>query len=159
MSWKNNSLMWWHIGNTIHKISDHNRSPLAEEIERFENKKRMADGTLRRYSVTKKRTWTCSWENLPSRWHATGLHTADNGLYGEVMEDLHNSTDGSFKMILRSGKARSLNTFPNPSEANLPYDDGSFYIVRVMISDFSKEVVKRGPKTDLWNLTVTLEEV
>lgn len=160
MSWKNNSLMWWHIGDTIHKLSDHNRSPLNEDVERLENKKRMADGTLRRYSVGKKRTWSCSWDQLPSRRDNTGgLRTADNGIYGEVMESLHNSTDGAFRMILRRGNARDVATFPNPTASQLPYSDGTFYIVNVMITDFSKEVVKRGPKTDLWNLSVTLEEV
>jgi hypothetical protein len=159
MSWKNNSLMWWQIGNTLYKISDHNRSPLSEDTERIDNKKRMLDGTLRRYSVTKKRTWTCSWDNLPSKQSISGMKTADNGLYGEQMEALHNSTDGEFRMILRRGTARNVQTFPNVPSTQLPYDDGTFYATNVMITEFSKETVKRGLNTDLWNVSITLEEV
>jgi len=33
--------------------------------------------------------------------------------------------------------------------------DGTIEVVTVMISDFSKEVTKRGPGIDLWSLSVT----
>jgi hypothetical protein len=96
---------------------------------------------LRRYSVAKKRTWTCSWDNLPSTNSkgVTSFTTADGGWAGEDMEDFHNRTDGSFQMQLRRG-------------------DTTVTTVTVMISDFSKEVLKRGV-VDLWNLDITLEEV
>jgi len=158
MSWKDNSLMWWKFGNNLYKVSDHNRSPLSEDYERIESKTRLADGTLRRYTVAKKRTWTCSWENLPSHYHASGIKTADNGIYGSSMETLYNGWDAPFRLILRRGNARNLET-PNPADSALPYQDANFYIANVMFTDFSKEVVKRGPKVDLWNLSVTLEEV
>lgn len=158
MSWKENALMWWQIGNNLHKISDHNRSPLQESYERIENKTRMANGTLRRYSVAKKRTWSVSWELLPSHWGNTSLKTVDNGLYGASLETIHNGIDSPFRMILRRGSARGL-AMPQPGEASLPWQDANFYVANVMITDFSKEVVKRGPKVDLWNLDITLEEV
>jgi hypothetical protein len=60
-------------------------------------------------------------------------------------------------MVLRRGSAKGLTT-PVVAEADLPYDDGNFYMVNVMISDFSKEVMKRG-RVDLWNVSITLEEV
>jgi hypothetical protein len=137
---------WWDTRGTPAwvKISDHNRSPLSVDVERIENKQRMADGTLRRYSVTKKRTWSCSWENLPSE---EGNLLA-NGKAGSWMEQYHNDTDGSFLMRLRKGADQGKAT-----------SDSSIEEVRVIISDFSKEVTKRGPNTDLWSLDITLEEV
>lgn len=159
MSWKNNPIMSWKVGGTTLKVSDHNRSPLQEEIERIENKTRMADGTLRRYVVAKKRTWSCSWENLPSRNVEGGFNTADGHMTGEKMEQLARTQDGPFRLVLRRGSARSIATEPNPSDTALPFADDNFYIVNVMISEFSKEVVKRGVKTDLWNVDITLEEV
>lgn len=151
MSWKENSIMFWELEGDLLKVTDHNRSPLAEDIERIENKRRMADGTLRRYSVAKKRTWSCSWDMLPSTNNITGgLKTADGGLAGEDIERIHDRINYPFKMVLRRGSAKGQ-IVPAASNEN-------FYIVNVMISDFSKEVVKRG-RVDLWNVSITLEEV
>lgn len=151
MSWKENSLVHWEVEGELKKVSDHNRSPLNEDVERIENKRRMADGTLRRYSITKKRTWSCDWSMLPSTNSIPGgMQTADLGLAGEDLERISNTINTPFKMVLRRGSAKGL---PVPAES-----DDNFYIVNVMISDFSKEVVKRG-KVDLWNVTITLEEV
>lgn len=159
MSWKENGIMSWKIGSDVKKVTDHNRSSLSEDIERFENKKRMADSTLRRYSVAKKRTWTCSWENLPSTNNSTnGLKTADGGMAGEEMEDIANQFNGVFRLILRRGSAKGMAT-PNPADSALPFENDNFYIANVMITEFSKTVLKRGPKTDLWSLSITLEEV
>jgi hypothetical protein len=132
--------MFWNDNGIFRKVSDHGRSSLSQPVERLENKQRMVDGTLRRYSVTKKRTWSCSWDMLPStNSKANGLKTADGGMAGEDIEAFHNSHDGAFDIQLRRG-------------------DGSVTTATVMISDFSKEVVKRGT-VDFWNLDITLEEV
>lgn len=147
MSWKTNPIMeWWDVRGTPAwvKITDHNRSPLSVNVERFETNTRMSDGTLRRYYVTKKRTWSCSWENLPSE---EGTLLA-NGKAGSWMEDFHDETNGSFLMRLRKG-----------ADVNKNVTDATIEEVRVMITDFSKEVTKRGPNTDLWSLDITLEEV
>jgi len=159
MSWKDNSLIWLRTGeNTYEKLSDHNRSPLSEDPERIENKKRMADGTLRRYSVVKKRTFSCSWDMLPSSNSISGgLQTVDGGMAGEDLERIYNTINSPMRMVMRRGSAIGLTT-PNPTDAQLPFSDDNFYICNVMISDFSKEVVKRG-KVDLWNVSLTLEEV
>ena len=150
--WKDNPVMeWWdtriytgHPAASWMKVSDHNRSPLTVDVERIENKQRMVDGTLRRHVVAKKRTWSTSWDKLPSRASALLV----NRQVGEWMETFHNDTDGSFLMRLRDG-----------GDQNKATTDASIEEVRVMIIDFSKEVTKRGPTTDLWSLSITLEEV
>lgn len=156
--WKDNALMFWMDGATLVKVSDHGRSPMSENVERIENKTRMADGTLRRYSVAKKRSWSCSWDNLPSTNAVVGgLKTVDGGLAGRDLESFHNRIDGSFRMVLRRGSAKDR-ALPVVADSALPYSDDYFYIVKVMITDFSKDVTKRG-KVDLWNVDITLEEV
>jgi hypothetical protein len=60
-------------------------------------------------------------------------------------------------LVLRRGSAKDLAT-PNPADSALPYQDSNFYITKVMISDYNKEVTKRG-RVDLWSLSITLEEV
>lgn len=142
MAWTDNSIMFWHDGTQFRKISDHSRSPLSVSYERIGRDQRMGNGTLRRYTITKKRTWTASWEMLPSTNTpaAGGMSTADGGYGGLQIEAFHAANDGAFQMQLRRG-------------------DSTIETVTVMITDFSKEVVKRGPRVDLWNLSITLTEV
>ena len=153
MSWQDNAVMLWSTnGTTWNKISDHIRAPLEVSVERIEHKARMVDGTQRRYTVAKKRTFSASWTMLPSKRNSvyggkTALTTVDGGWAGEDIETFHNNTDGAFFLKLRKGT----------DEAKAA-TDGTLEIVTVMISDFSKTIEKRGV-VDLWSLSVTLEEV
>jgi hypothetical protein len=68
MSWKNNAIVYFRDEDlgTFVKITDHNRAPLGISVERLESKNRMVNGTMRRYTVGKKRTFSLSWSMLPS---------------------------------------------------------------------------------------------
>lgn len=142
-----NVIMQWYgpltTGGAVawQKITDHNRSPLKVDIERIEKEQRMVNGTLRRHVVAKKRTWSCSWENVPSRNSVSGgMTTADGGLAAEDIEKFHNVNDGAFtlKITRTDGVTQTDAT--------------------VMITSFDKEIVKRG-KVELWNMSVELKEV
>lgn len=154
MGWIDNAIMYWSKDNgaTWNKITDHNRAPLTIAFERIGNSNRMVDGTMRRYSVVKKRSFTLSWSMLPSKSSGsyngrTGLGTVDGGWAGEDIENFYNTTDGAFLVKLRKGtdEAKAIS-------------DGTLEVVTVMITDFSKVIEKRGV-TDLWTLDITLEEV
>lgn len=123
MRWSNNA------------ITDHNRSALEVSVERIESKQRMANGTMRKYVIADKRTFSCSWEMLP----ATTAKTVDGFWGGTAIETFYNSTTGSFTLELTDG-------------------GGAVTTYTVMFTEFSKEIVKRG-SVDLWNVSVTLEEV
>jgi hypothetical protein len=152
--WQDNTIMLW-AGN---EITDHGRSPLSMSTERIGIDKRMGDGTLRRQYVGVKRSWQVQWENLPStNTVSTGYKTVDGGWSGEQMESFYYATPGKFRMVLKRGSAINKAT-PNPAESALPYSDQDFYICNVMLTEFTKEVRKRG-KVDFWSVSVTLEEV
>lgn len=135
MSWKDNAIMRW----DSEKISDHNRSPLAIEVNRIERSSRMVDGTMRKYVVSQKRTFSCSWENLPSV-NAGSSGPVDLGLSGTEMQAFSDSSDNPFTLTLSDGQTNE--------ETFLVY-----------LQEFSYEIVKRGATVDLWNVTVSLEEV
>jgi hypothetical protein len=152
--WHDNAIMEW---DGV-KVTDHGRAPLSQGTERFGVDKRMSDATLRRQHIAVKRQWSTSWENLPSTNNTLrGMKTADGGMAGEEIEAFYHNTPGKFRMVLRRGTAINKPT-PNPAEAALPYEDEDFYIVNVMLTEFSKEIRKRG-LVDLWSANVTLEEV
>lgn len=153
--WRTNAIMEW-SGN---KITDHGRGPLQMNTERIGSDKRMADGTLRRMHVGIKRSWSISWDNLPStNTVSSGYKTADGGWSGEQIENFYYTTPGRFRMVLRRGSAISLATPSGASSLGAAYSDNNFYGVDVMLTDFSKEVKKRGA-VDFWTVSVTLEEV
>jgi hypothetical protein len=153
--WTNNTIMTWNSN----KITDHGRQPLNMSTERIGTDKRMADGTLRRQHVAVKRSWTVSWENIPSTNEIlTGYKTVDGGWSGEQMEAFYHTTPGVFRMVLRRGSASGLSVPTGASTLGPPFEDDNFYGVNVMFTEFSKEVTKRGT-VDFWNINVTLEEV
>lgn len=156
-AWTTNTIMLW-SGN---KITDHGRSALDFSNERIGTDKRMVDGTMRRQFIANKRTWSVSWENIPSSNSITGgLHTADGGYAGEDIENFYKTTPGVFRLTLKRGSANGLST---PANALLlgfgPFSDANFDGADVYIGDFSKSVVKRSLKADLWNINLTMIEV
>lgn len=154
MSWKDNPIMTW----DGQKVSDHGRSALNQDHERIGSDRRMHDGTLRRMHKSIKRTWNTSWENLPStNTAARGMKTADGGMAGKDMEAFYLSHPGKFRMILRRGSAINK-TVPEVTDSQLPFENDDFYIANVMMTEFSKDIDKRGA-SDLWSVSVTLEEV
>lgn len=138
--WTENPIMFWNDNGTWRKVPDHSRQGLSMESERIGADTRMADGTLRRYQVVKKRTWSTSWERLPSRNSVGSIGVAGGGMTGEEMEAFYNTHDGNFDVRIQAG-------------------DGTFETVTVMITEFTKSIVKRGEKADLWDMSVSIKEV
>lgn len=124
-------LMRW---NTLN-ITDHNRSAVSIDVERIETAKRMANGTMRKYHVADKRTWSCSWEMLPN----TNAFTVDKHGGADDLENFYDTTRGAFTLKLTLGNG--------PEET-----------YTVMFKEFSKTLNKRG-KFDFYDVSVTLEEV
>jgi hypothetical protein len=145
-TWKTNPIMEWSSdgGTNWNQISDHGRDPLQITVERIENVTRMADGTMRRFVVAKKRTFECSWNGLPS---LSGSHLA-NGKEATWLENFHDTVNGAFLVRLRAGSDRDT-TFTGTQ--------GTIY--NMMITDFSKTIGKRSFAYDFWDVDITLVEV
>lgn len=131
MKFPKNALMEWNNN----KITDHNRSELSVAVERIESTKRMANGTLRKYVIADKRTFSVSWDKLPHKkdW------TVDGFWGGKEMEAFYNSNAGAFTLKITNG-------------------DGVIETFTVVFSGFKKSISKRGAY-DFWGVNVELEEV
>jgi hypothetical protein len=130
-------LMIWNALN----ITDHNRSGLSVDVERIETAKRMANGTMRKYVVADKRTFSCSWEMLPN----SSAFTIDGFAGADEIENFYNLNKGAFTLTLTYKR----------TAGELNHPDESF---NVMFTDFSKKLDKRG-KFDFYDVDVTMEEV
>ena len=153
-------------------LSDHNRGEMQFNNQRIEQRQRTINGRMRSYHIADKLSMSVSWNMLPSRGYAglpgysetTGLspdirttdeYTADGGAGGGELLDWYENHQGPFWMYLAYDK---YNNF----EGQTKYNNLNKYnqIIEVYFADFSYSVVKRGATNhDLWNISVTLEEV
>ena len=150
-------------------LSDHNRQDLSFKKTRIENRQRMVNGSSRSYHVADKLQFSTSWQNLPSRsfntdpnFDASGVssvedlkdYTMDGGAGGVDLLDWYENHKGAFWMLLAYDKYNEFETDR--------YDYLGQYnqLVQVYFSSFDYTVVKRGGTNhDLWNVSVSLEEV
>jgi hypothetical protein len=97
MAWNRVSLLQNPIikfGNDF--ITDHNRSPLSISIERIENSKRTANGTLRKSFIADKHIFSMSWELVPN----TKTYTVDRGLGAGDIYDFYRNNTGPFTLTV-----------------------------------------------------------
>jgi hypothetical protein len=149
-------------------LSDHNRSDISFNTNRLENKKRMVNGHMRSYHIADKMEISFSYNLLPSRsfsgsqsFTASGQYiddlieyTADGGAGGAELLEWYSNNPGSFYMFLSYDKPQSFTVGIYNSLDK--YSD----VLEVFISDFSYNVVKRGGTNhDLWDISISLEEV
>ena len=152
-------------------LSDHNRSPLQFKPQRIEQRQRMINGNMRSHHIADKMTISMSWDNLPSRaylrvadFDAVGSsdltgqneYTVDGGAGGVELLDWYDNHKGPFWMFLSYDNYKNFGTDDSAFLHLTAYSE----IMQVYIVDFSYDVIKRGRAThDLWNVSVTLEEV
>ena len=149
-------------------ITDDNRQPLEFSEERIERRERMINGRMRSYHIADKITLSTSWSMIPSRSHAnvpsfdtiTGVspyksYTTDGGAGGADMLEWYDSHKGSFWVFLAYDRKGIFKGTLDPYDHLAQYNQ----LIEMFISDFSYSVEKRGTNFDLWNVSVTLEEV
>lgn len=161
-------------------LSDHNRSSISISNQRLEQRRRMINGTMRSNYIADKLTISTEWNNLPSRSYklkpnfnqSTGLstydhgygsltasdseYTADGGAGGVEMLDWYENHKGPFWVFLSYDK---YNNFGDDNNARLHLGEYS-QVIQMYLSSFSYNINKRGGNTmDLWNVSITLEEV
>jgi hypothetical protein len=153
-------------------LSDHNRGEINFNPTRIEQRQRTINGRMRSYHIADKLIMSVSWNNLPSRGYyqnagfdedgespyknATGEFTSDGGAGGVELLNWYENHTGPFWMYMAYDK---YSNFGNDNDA---YGHLAQYnqIMQVYIADFSYSVVKRGGNNhDLWNISVSLEEV
>ena len=157
-------------------LSDHNRSDMSFNTERIEKRERTINGRMRSYHIADKLTMSVSWNNLPSRAYSeladfsstgfspskntTGEFTSDGGAGGVEILDWYENHQGPFWMFLAYDKYKNFPVGGEITNASFGHLAQYNQIIEVYFNDFNYSVVKRGATNhDLWNISVTLEEV
>lgn len=130
------SLVW-------NKISEHNRSAFTISSQRIESKRRMSNGTLRKYYIADKKSFNLSWEMLPSYRTLTV-----DGAWGaeDLREFYKNGGTGTFKIRVNMAKTGTNQESSGYEEYNVSCTEATFTIL------------KRGIQPH-WNVSLSLEEV
>jgi len=152
-------------------LSDHNRSPIDFKTTRIENRKRMINGRMRSYYIADKLSINLSWNMIPSRAYSaspqfntstgattgTGTeYTVDGGAGGVELLKWYEDNTGPFWVFLSYDKYNNFDTTANKYAHLFEYNE----VLEVYISNFEYSVQKRGGHTqDLWNISMSLEEV
>jgi hypothetical protein len=151
--------------NTFYSLTDHNRQPIRIEFDIIEKANRMADGTLRKFVVARKRKIGVSWSELPSGTTPTSAslntgysYTVDGFKGGAWMKSFYeqNVFNPIYLKIVHSQDTASANA------ASAFYASPSSSAVETMncfISSFSYEVVKRYALIDIVNISMEFTEI
>jgi hypothetical protein len=137
--------------------------------QRIENKKRMINGRMRSVWLTDKLEISTSWKNLPSRSAAQGLtiesdivktamdgpkrgdlFVVDKGAATADMVKWHKEHPGSFWVLISFDDPHELESYNKITEYTLALE--------CFFKDFEYTLSKRGPRNDLWDVQLSLEE-
>ena len=130
---------------TWNKVTEHNRSPIDLNIERIEKTTRTSNGTLRKNHIADKRSFSMSWDMLPSY----RTLTVDGGWGAEDLRQFYLSTDGKKTFSIR------INLAKTGSDQSTTGFEGPY---TVSITDCNFTVVKRGLQPH-WNVSLSMDEV
>lgn len=135
-------------GGTAKNLSDHNRAALGITPEIIEKSQRTANGTMRKYVVASKNTFSTSWQMLPS----VSSQTIDGYLGAQELIQFYNDNfDNSITLKVYAGGISS----PTQAKAQAT----ATYNTTVFIKSFNATIEKRLGGIDFWNIDISFEEV
>lgn len=143
-------------GTTWYKLTDHNRQEIDISPIVIEKEQRMANGTLRKFVVSKKDVISTSWEFLPAK----SADIVDGHYSGSWLTAFYNANVGNpiyIKLIASkhtdpsSGQIPTDNTYVSASTGTKIY--------QVFITNFTKTVRKRTVVTDYIDLEIEFTEI
>jgi hypothetical protein len=159
--------------SVFYPLTDHNRQPITIDFEVIEKVNRMADGTMRKFVVARKRKVNVSWSQLvsgtekpyyplkgttpaSSAWGGATM-TADGYKGGAWMKSFYEQNVFSpIKLrVTHSQDTASANTasafYPSPSSSGETFD--------CYITSFSYDISKRYTLTDLVDIKMEFTEI
>jgi hypothetical protein len=125
-------------------ITDHNRSEFSVDSNRIERTTRMANGSLRKFFIADKKSFSLSWELVPSY----RTETVDGYWGAEDLRTFYASDEGKGTFNIRINFAKD-----GSSQVSSGYEQYT-----VSIKDCSFTLVKRGIQAH-WNISLSMEEV
>jgi hypothetical protein len=130
---------------TWQKLTEHNRSPVSVDIQRFEQTSRMANGSLRKLFIADKKTVSTSWSTVPSY----STMTVDGGWGAEDIKTFYLSAKGQGTF-----NARIAYNASRTEDFVASFASCSFNIIKRNVKEKSSDVAQA-----FWDVSISLEEV
>lgn len=124
-------------------LTDDSRSPLSVGYEVIENSQRMANGTMRKYIIAKKKIFSCSWSMLPT----SSTILVDNNADANKLKKF-------YELYCHSPISMTLYHKKN-NDSTAAYQES----YNVYWTSFNYEVMKRLKYLDYWNVSVEFTEI
>ena len=130
---------------TWQKLTEHNRSPIALDTQRFEQTARMANGSLRKLFIADKKNLSTFWSMLPSY----STMTVDGGWGAEDLKTFYLSAkgQGTFNVRIAYNSSRTEDFVAN-------FTSCSFNIIRRNVKANAADTAQL-----FWDVSIALEEV
>lgn len=146
------------------RITDHNREPIQVNTEIIESASRMANGTMRKYVVAKKRKISVSWKYVPSN-----TSECADGFYGAAwLEAFYQSNAGipiSIKVVASELADNNTGTLPSTTfttaqrATNYSSSETGSKKINVYMTDFSKTIINRTQNSDYVDMSIEFTEI
>lgn len=149
----------WDIGSVAGTdyifLTDDNRSDLQVGIQRIEYKKRMINGRMRSYHVADKKSFSLSWNNLPSdSSYISENRTSPTSNWGAGKDIVswHKNHPDSFYLMLVYDSPLPEGTGTIPLKYKVE-------IYNVFFESVTYNIKTRGSLFDHWDVSVSMVEV
>jgi hypothetical protein len=127
------------------KLTEHNRSPISVDVQRFEQTARMANGSLRKLFIADKKNVSTSWVMVPSY----STMTVDGGWGAEDIKTFYLSAkgQGTFNVRIAYNLART-------EDFSASFTSCSFNLIKRNVKEKVADTAQA-----FWDVTIALEEV
>lgn len=137
-------------------LTEHNRSPVSISYDVIEKSKRMANGTMRKFVVASKKTFSTSWSQLPglkSQSVDYAGSSSNSELLGAMdIKAFYEANVGTALDLIMYAGSTTSSTQRNASSPTETFSG------KVFISDFSCTLNKRLGNIDYWDVSISFEE-
>lgn len=126
------------------KVTEHNRSEFGMQPNRIEKQIRTANGSLRKFFIADKKSFSLSWNMLPSYRSLT----VDGAWGAEDLRTFYNSDAGKGSFLIRINLAKD-----GTNQESSGYEE-----YNVVFGSCNFTVLKRGIQPH-WSVNISLDEV
>jgi lipoprotein NlpI len=130
---------------TWQKLTEHNRSPISIDTQRFEQTSRMANGSLRKLFIADKKTLSTSWSMLPSYY----TMTVDGGWGAEDIKSFYLGAKGQ-----GSFNARIAYNSTRTEDFVASFTSCSFNLIKRNVKEKIADTAQA-----FWDVSISLEEI
>jgi hypothetical protein len=151
-------------GNTFYALTDHNRKQIDIVPTLIEKSARMANGTMRKYVIANKKTFSASWEMVPAQASQCVDYSQHSGgptvVSSAWLDAFYRANVGlPLKLRVYTSADTSISIGNIPNESTYQTSRVSYTDYNVFITKYTNNVTHRNVYTDYVNMDIEFTEI